>query len=106
MEPRPLSGLELQVVTALWVRTRRCVEAVFRGDSMAPAIADGSLLRLHCGRRPRRGDVAALVWDGHLLVHRVVALGRTGLRTRGDALLVPDPPVPRSLPYARVAALR
>jgi hypothetical protein len=72
---------------------------------MEPTVADGALLRLECGVRFEPGQVVALVHDGHVLVHRLVASSARALLTRGDALLVPDAPlVPPQAPFARVVA--
>lgn len=106
MHPRGLSGAELSAVTALWARTGRTIEARFTGTSMAPAVPDGATLRLQCGEPVHAGDVAALVHDGHVLLHRVVAVREPFLLTRGDALVIPDPPLPLDLAFARVEAVQ
>lgn len=105
MEARGLSAPELTAVTALWARTGRTVEARFTGGSMAPAIPDGATVRLECGQPPRVGDVAAFVWDGHVVLHRLVADAGPLSLLRGDALVVPDPPVAAGLPFARAVAI-
>jgi hypothetical protein len=49
--------------------------------------------------------VAAFVHDGHVIVHRVLELAPPLLLTRGDALVVPDPPGPVERVFARVEAV-
>jgi hypothetical protein len=75
------------------------VECRLRGASMATAIPAGSRVRIACGQHePRIGDVVAFAIDERIVVHRVVyrrwraGRGATFL-TRGDAMLVPDPPL-------------
>lgn len=100
------SGARLAAVASLWARAGRTIEARFTGSSMEPAVPDGGTLRLRCGAPIRVGDVAALVHDGHVLVHRVIALRGPWLLTRGDARAVPDPPLPRERAFARVEAVQ
>lgn len=100
-----LSAAELLAVTSLWARTARRVEARFTGGSMEPAIPSGARLRLLCGAAVAPGDVAALVHDGHVRVHRVLDVIPPLVLTRGDALWVPDPPVPLDSIFARVEAV-
>jgi hypothetical protein len=102
MDPRGLSAAELLAVADLWKRTGRRVEARFTGDSMEPAIPSGARLRLACGAPVGPGDVAAFLHDGHVLVHRVIAVAPPLVLARGDALLVPDPPLPLDRVFARV----
>jgi hypothetical protein len=105
MGPGALSAAELLAVTSLWKRTGRTVEARFTGASMEPAIPSGARLRLTCGTPVAPGDVAAFVHDGHLLVHRVLDVAPPQMLTRGDALVVPDPPIPLENVFARVEAI-
>lgn len=106
MERAALSAAELAAVTDLWRRTGRTVEARFTGASMEPAIASGSPLRLSCGLGVAPGDVAAFLHDGRVFVHRVLAVEAPLVLTRGDALVVPDPPLPLDRVFARVEALK
>lgn len=106
MDPRGLSEPELHAVVALWARTGRTIEARFTGTSMEPAIPHGSTLRLRCGRAPRPGDVIAFVRDGHVLLHRLVAEDRGVILTRGDAFVVPDPPLAGGAPFACVVGVQ
>ncbi len=101
----PLSPAELLAVVDLWKRTARTIEARFTGASMEPAIPSGSRLRLRCGAPVAPGDVAALVHDGHVLVHRVLAVAPPLVLARGDARVVPDPPLPLERVFARVDAV-
>jgi hypothetical protein len=93
-------------VADLWKRTGRTLEARFTGDSMEPAIPSGSRLRLGCGAPVAPGDVAAFVHDGHVFVHRVLATAGPLALTRGDALVIPDPPIPLERVFARVEAVQ
>lgn len=106
MERGALSAAELLAVADLWKRTGRTLQARFTGDSMQPAIPSGSRLRLACGAAMSPGDVAAFVHDGHVLVHRVLAIAPPLVLTRGDAVVVPDPPVPLDRVFARVEAVQ
>jgi hypothetical protein len=105
MDRGALSAAELLAVTSLWQRTGRTVEARFTGASMHPAIPSGARLRLACGESVAPGDVAAFVRDGHVLVHRVLDLAPPLMLTRGNALVIPDPPVPLERVFARVEAV-
>jgi hypothetical protein len=102
----PLSPAELLAVADLWRRTGRAIEARFTGASMEPAIPSGSRLRLRCGAAVAPGDVAAFVHDGHVFVHRVLAVAPPFLLARGDALVVPDPPLPLERVFARVEGVQ
>lgn len=106
MDRGALSAAELLAVADLWKRTGRTVEARFTGASMEPAIASGSRLRLACGSSVAPGDVAAFVHDGHVFVHRVLAVAPPLVLTRGDALVIPDPPLPLARVFARVEAVQ
>ena len=106
MDRGSLSAAELLAVADLWKRTRRTVEARFAGDSMEPTIPSGARLRLSCGMEVAAGDVVAFVHDGHVLVHRVLAIAPPLVLTRGDGLVIPDPPVSCDRVFARVEALQ
>ena len=74
--------------------------ATIDGVSMTPTIAPGTRVRLRCanGRLFRSGDVVAFEYNGRLMAHRIVRIGRTRascrhLLTRGDAMLLHDVPV-------------
>jgi signal peptidase I len=77
-------------------------------SSMAPLIQPGDGLRvapLGAGRA-RVGTIVVYRRDAKLVVHRVMAAGRDGLVTRGDALEEADPPVDWSRVVGRVSAIR
>ncbi len=70
------------------------------GVSMSPTIAPGTRVRLRWadGHALRSGDVVAFEYNGRLMAHRIVHIGRTRasrhyLLTRGDAMLLHDVPV-------------
>jgi hypothetical protein len=74
--------------------------ATVDGVSMTPTIAPGTRVRLRWadGHALRSGDVVAFEYDGRLMAHRIVHIGRTRasrhyLLTRGDAMLLHDVPV-------------
>jgi hypothetical protein len=74
--------------------------ATIDGVSMTPTIAPGSKVRLRSadGHTFRSGDVVAFEYNGRLMAHRIVRVGRTRasrrhLLTRGDAMLLHDVPV-------------
>lgn len=78
----------------------RSVESTVTGASMGPGLGAGSRIRIALIYRARYevGEVVAYLTGKQVVVHRVAHQGRTGtargyLVTRGDATLVPDPPV-------------
>jgi CheY-like chemotaxis protein len=80
----------------LWVRAR--------GESMAPALPSGALVRLRAldGAAPAPGDlVLAVLPTGAPALHRVVRVDGRVVRLRGDARLVDDPPVAADAVLAR-----
>lgn len=91
-------------ITALLSSLRapgRFVESTIQGMSMGRNLPPGSRIRialLEC-ERYRAGDVIAFLAGTRVVVHRVLFHPRSGpasrfVLTRGDAPLVPDPPVP------------
>ena len=80
----------------------RSIESTVEGMSMGQGLPPGSRIRIELIERARydTGEVVAYLFDGQVIVHRVVHRGRIGVAaghvlTRGDATLVPDPPVGR-----------
>jgi hypothetical protein len=78
----------------------RSFESTVTGTSMGPGLGPGSRIRVALVHRARyeAGEVVAYVSGGQVVVHRVAHRGRAAaargyLITRGDATLVPDPPV-------------
>jgi len=74
--------------------------ATIDGVSMTPTIAPGTRVRLAPAvvHELRSGDIVAFEYNGRLLAHRIVRIGRTRasrrhLLTRGDAMLLHDVPV-------------
>jgi signal peptidase I len=74
--------------------------ATIDGVSMTPTIAPGTrvLLRRVCAHSLRSGDVVAFEFNGRLMAHRIVRVGRNRgsrqhLLTRGDAMQLHDIPV-------------
>lgn len=89
---------QLLSIASLWKSTGRSLITSFSGGSMRPTIEPGERVILRCTEEVRAGDVAAVVLDTDVLVHRVVAVSaepRWWL-LRGDANLLCDLPVLRS----------
>lgn len=98
----------MAAVAGIWRRDRRRLSARFGGSSMLPAIPPGAQLLVACGDPIAAGDVAVLVVDGRVVVHRVAAVFEAQGRivTRGDATALPDLPAPLSSVVGRVAGLQ
>jgi hypothetical protein len=80
----------------------RSVESTVTGMSMGPGLGPGSRIRIALMHRARyeAGEVVAYLAGNQVVVHRVAHRGRAAAAsgyvvTRGDATLVPDPPVER-----------
>lgn len=78
----------------------RSFESTVTGTSMGPGLGPGSRIRIALTHRARYeiGEVVAYLADRQVVVHRVVHRGRAAAArgyviTRGDATVVPDPPV-------------
>lgn len=78
----------------------RLLESTVEGTSMGRGLPPKSRIRIALIRRERyeTGEVVAFLDNNLTVVHRVIHRGRFGaaagyLLTRGDATLVPDPPV-------------
>jgi hypothetical protein len=78
----------------------RCIESTVSGLSMGASLPPGSRIRIALipPSGHAAGDVIAYLADNQVIVHRVLHCGRAGaarnyLIARGDATLVPDPPV-------------
>jgi len=81
----------------------RWIESTVSGASMGPGLPSGARIRIALVPRTRydAGEVVAYLAGDQVIVHRVVHCGRAGaarghLIARGDATLVPDPPVPQA----------
>ncbi|HEX9580951.1 MAG TPA: S24/S26 family peptidase [Gemmatimonadales bacterium] len=84
-------------------------ESVLNGSSMIPAIPDGAVIRIRCASLVdcRVGDIVVTQDAGQLVAHRIVYRGRRAaasrhILTRGDALWLPDPPLPVDALLGRV----
>lgn len=85
---------------------RRGTIPVF-GQSMRPTLLEGQLLAVEFRpERLRRGDVLLLRQESGLVVHRLVGRTRRGLRTRGDATILLDPPQQPGQVKGRIIAVR
>jgi hypothetical protein len=78
----------------------RCIESTVSGFSMGASLPPGSRIRIALlpTSGHAKGDVIAYLAGTQVIVHRVHHCGRAGaarqhLIARGDATLVPDPPV-------------
>jgi hypothetical protein len=70
------------------------VQCRLRGASMAGAIPQGSRIRITFSHAPHSvGDIVAFMIGERIVVHRIVHRARRHLITRGDAMLLPDPPI-------------
>ena len=63
----------------------RSVRLIARGGSMWPWLRDGAVVRID-PRAPRRGEIAAAIHQGELILHRLVGESGGKLLLRGDAL--------------------
>lgn len=88
------------------------LECELRGGSMADAIPGRSRIRIAVTSGPwQAGQVIAFMMDDRLVVHRLVYQGRWlggrgYLITRGDRMILPDPPVSRNTVVGTVAELK
>jgi hypothetical protein len=97
-------------VRAAAARRNGCqVECGLRGGSMEPSIPARSRIRITFGEpRFRTGEVVAFMAGGRVVAHRVAYRAfarRTWLVTRGDARLLPDPPIEAGCVLGRVTAV-
>lgn len=82
------------------------VECRIRGASMETAIPRGSRIRITFNGAPHRvGDIVAFMIGERIVVHRVVHRARRRLLTRGDAMLLPDPPIDAAAVLGAVDAI-
>jgi hypothetical protein len=77
-----------------------CIDSTVSGFSMGASLPPGSRIRiaLHPPTGHAAGEVIAYLAGNQVIVHRVLHCGRAGaarrfLIARGDATLVPDPPI-------------
>ena len=96
----------LTTVAQVWRQQGRVLETSFGGTSMLPAITPLNVVRFHCGAPFATGDVIIYVREERVVVHRVVRESGDLVWTRGDANLLPDPPVSRAQILGRVSAIR
>lgn len=91
----PLDGAWLRGASEIWRRQGRNVWASFAGSSMSPTILAGEEVLLECGVDVGVGDVALVMLDDGIAVHRVLARSSDGhwILTAGDANLLPDQPL-------------
>ncbi len=82
-------------LASLLARRDGFLEARVEGRSMGETLPEGSLIRVQPGRDRDfvPGDVVAIAVNEKIVVHRVLRAS-TLLLTRGDAEVLPDPPVP------------
>ena len=91
----------LRAFASLLKQNERSFDCEVRGRSMGAALADGSHIQVLSGasRGFVPGQVVAFLCGDAVIAHRVVHAGRRGrarghILTRGDACLLPDPPMP------------
>ena len=80
------------------------------GWSMLPTVMPGDTLTIEriSGDAVCRGDIVLFGRDQRLFVHRVVRASQPraeGIMTRGDAMPVPDPPLPERDLLGRVSSI-
>lgn len=66
------------------LRRGRAMEVRVYGESMWPLVRQGDRVRIDPLQRPTRGRLAAVLVDGHLVVHRVVQLDLDECLLLGD----------------------
>lgn len=77
------------------------------GVSMGEVIPHGAFIRIAADPEACRvGEVVAFFAGGRSVVHRVRWMRRGWVITQGDAMLLPDAPVPREALLGRVIAVR
>jgi len=103
----PCSILLVAARVAIAVTMKAPVWIPLQGNSMAPALMDGDLLRLEpVAGRVNTGDVVVLRLARGWAVHRVISRRHTPLVTRGDACVSTDRPGPLKLVLFRVTRVR
>ncbi len=106
------NGRPLRAAVTLFRRGEDAVESKVAGSSMGESIPNGARIRIDRGAKAVEvGTVIAFVAGGKTFVHRVRWRGRVSgardwLITQGDALLLPDLPVPLHAVLGRVAAMQ
>ncbi len=74
-----------------WLDTAGSARVRAVGRSMWPTIPPGALVKLvRSPGLPSRGSIALVVTNGRLVLHRVVDVSGTAVRTQGDSRLTPD----------------
>lgn len=95
-------------LASLLKRAGSVVEVDIEGLSMAPAIPEGSTVRVRCGgvESVAPPEVIAFLAGGRrMTIHRVVSRNGPYLLTRGDANLLCDPPLALGDVVGRVESL-
>jgi len=106
-ETRLPTAAEWPAIAGIWKKTGRELVTRFGGSSMEPTIPPETEVRLLCGERAEPGDVIAFLAHDQVMVHRVVATGPDWVLTRGDAQVLPDPPiVDRTVILGRILEVR
>ncbi len=105
-------GRALAAANRLWRGGPRTVESAVRGMSMGEVIPDGARIRIAADTGAyTTGTVIAFFAGGRTVVHRIRwqrqwGRARGHLITQGDAMLLPDIPVPREAVLGAVVAVR
>lgn len=95
--PRVLDAEGLIAAARAYQRAGGLIESTVTGRSMGTTLPDGARIRIEArpGLAPAENTVVALLGGATgVVTHRVVAVHRDWLVTRGDALLFCDPPTP------------
>jgi signal peptidase I len=84
------------------------IELTVCGRSMRPLLRDGDVLSIEPAavRDVRPGEIVLIDSDAGLIVHRLMRIDATTLRTRGDGCIGHDQPHPHAALVGKAAAFR
>lgn len=95
----------LDAAARLWRHAGHVGRVPVAGDSMAPLLHDGDIVRVKAGAEPRFGDVVVAAAAGALVIHRVVGRRAGLIVLRGDNSALPDDPIEQEAVMGRVTAV-
>ena len=104
LESRPIAELieMIEAVTA----AGGCFRLYPRGRSMLPILREGiDSVTLTAPKDLGRGDILLVRVDGGYVLHRAILVTDTAVTVCGDALTVPEGPVPKSAVIAKANAV-
>lgn len=107
------NAVHLAAMAAGLKRRHQIITSQMQGTSMGATLPSGAHIRIQCAYEAsyRPGDIVVFILGTRLIAHRVIACGgfwkkRQVVITRGDALLLPDPPVPLEAVLGTVTAVQ